>query len=246
MPGINVAEVSYGSDKNGLIWAYLFAAGQPTREIDSESAAEWIGVNASANQAEFIWLHFSLSNTAAERWMRQTLHLPEAYYESLRESVGSTRLEQAGDALVAVIHDVLFDTANLDASSVSTVTLCVTPRLVVSARSETPAFARSPAGGSSRGPAAALNRGVTRAFAAGPSGSAGKYRAPVDQPGRCVRGHITGESHDGDSGGTECFASYFGAAAASARARTGCPVSSAQPAGSLGKRAGLSGIATSG
>jgi zinc transporter len=134
MPGINVAEVSYGSDKNGLIWAYLFAAGQPTREIDSESAAEWIGGNASANQAEFIWLHFSLSNNAAERWMHQTLHLPEAYYESLRESVGSTRLEQAGDALVAVIHDVLFDTANLDASSVSTVTLCVTPRLVVSAR----------------------------------------------------------------------------------------------------------------
>jgi zinc transporter len=62
------------------------------------------------------------------------LQLPEGYYESLRESVGSTRLEQAGDALVAVIHDVLFDTANFDSSSVSTVTLCVTPRLVISAR----------------------------------------------------------------------------------------------------------------
>ena len=134
MPGINVPQVSYGSDKNGLIWGYLFGADGPPKEIDSEAAAEWIGGAPASDQAAFLWLHFSLSNTAAERWMRQSLQLPEGYYESLRESVGSTRLEQAGDALVAVIHDVIFDTANFDSSSVSTVTLCVTPRLVVSAR----------------------------------------------------------------------------------------------------------------
>ncbi len=132
MAKTNVAEVSYGSDRNGLIWAYRFAHSQAPQEIDSDAAALWL--NSSDASAGFVWLHFSLSNAAAERWQRQNLQLPAAYYESLRESVGSTRLEEAGDTLVAVIHDVLFDTANLDSSSVSTVTLCVTPRMVVSAR----------------------------------------------------------------------------------------------------------------
>ncbi len=136
MAKLNVAEVTYGSDRNGLIWAYLFAGANGPQEIDSEAAALWLESSRSASSAptSFIWLHFSLSNAGAERWMRQCLQLPAAYYESLRESVGSTRLEEAGDALVAVIHDVLFDTANLDSSSVSTVTLCVTPRMIVSAR----------------------------------------------------------------------------------------------------------------
>jgi zinc transporter len=80
-----------------------------------------------------LWLHFSLSNTAADRWLRKSLSLPDAFYESLGENIGSTRLEQAGDTLVAVIHDVMFDTS-FDSSSVSTVTLAVTPRMVVSAR----------------------------------------------------------------------------------------------------------------
>ena len=132
MTKFHVPEVPYGSDRNGLIWAYHFAPGLAPQEIDSDAAALW--VEPPSASADFVWLHFSLSNAAAERWLRQMLQLPAAYYESLRESVGSTRLEEAGDALVAVIHDVLFDTANLDSSSVSTVTLCVTPRMVVSAR----------------------------------------------------------------------------------------------------------------
>ena len=69
MPGINVPQVSYGSDKNGLIWGYLFGADGPPKEIDSEAAAEWIGGAPASDQAAFLWLHFSLSNTAAERWI---------------------------------------------------------------------------------------------------------------------------------------------------------------------------------
>lgn len=131
---MKATEVSYGSDKNGLVWAYLFESGQAPREIDSDAAAQWVAAPARDGVAAFVWLHFSLSNAASERWMRQTLQLPDGYYESLRESIGSTRLELASNALVAVIHDVLFDTTNFDSSSVSTVTLCVTPRMVVSAR----------------------------------------------------------------------------------------------------------------
>src|SRR5262249_50989270 len=80
-----------------------------------------------------VWLHFSLSNAASERWMQQHLQLPDSFYELLRESVGSTRLEMEDEALVAVIHDVLFEAA-FDSNSVSTLTLCMKRHLVVTAR----------------------------------------------------------------------------------------------------------------
>jgi zinc transporter len=81
----------------------------------------------------FLWLHFSLANTASEPWLRRHLALPDAFYESLHENVASTRLEQEDDALVATIHDVLFD-FTFDASAVSTVHLCIQPHFLVSAR----------------------------------------------------------------------------------------------------------------
>ena len=80
---------------------------------------------------EFLWLHFSLSNVASEPWLRRYLTLPDAFYESLQSDVDATHLEQDGDALVARIHDVLFD-FTFDAP-VATTTLCVKPRVVVSA-----------------------------------------------------------------------------------------------------------------
>ena len=42
-------------------------------------------------------------------------------------------MEQDGDSLVAVLHDVLFE-FRYDAADVSTVGLCVQPRVVISAR----------------------------------------------------------------------------------------------------------------
>lgn len=116
-----------------MVWAYLFSAGVAPQELDSAGVEAWLAAPPGTGPPAFIWLHFSLSNAAAERWMRQSLQLPDAFFESLRESIGSTRVEQAGDALVAVAHDVLFGT-NFDSSNVSTVTLCVTPYMVVSAR----------------------------------------------------------------------------------------------------------------
>jgi zinc transporter len=80
-----------------------------------------------------VWLHFSLSNAAAEGWMRHNLQLPASFYGLLREDVGSTRLEMEDDAMVAVMHDVLFD-AVFDSTNVSTLTLCMKQHLVVTAR----------------------------------------------------------------------------------------------------------------
>ena len=126
--------IGYGSDKQGLVWAYVFEPERPAREIDCDAAVVFLSTaSPGAGPASFVWLHFSLSNANAERWMRHSLTLPEAFYDSLREKVGSTRLELEDEALVAVIHDVLFSTG-FDSANISTVAVCMEPRLVVSAR----------------------------------------------------------------------------------------------------------------
>src|SRR6185369_643454 len=133
MSQVNPAELAYGSDKTGLVWGYLFRPGQPPRQIECDTALEWLATPAQPNPSEFVWLHLSLSNAAAERWMRQSLQLADAFYEALHEGVGSTRLEVEGDTLVAVMHDVLFN-LSFDAANISTVSVCMDPRLVVTAR----------------------------------------------------------------------------------------------------------------
>jgi len=123
----------YGSDQDGLVWGYHFAPDQPVLPITSESAAEFLASPESAKTGEFLWLHFSLSNSASEPWLQRNLTLPEAFHESLHSSVGSTRLEQDGDSLVVVINDVLFN-FKFDPSDIATTSLCIEPRLLVSAR----------------------------------------------------------------------------------------------------------------
>ena len=129
---METVEATYGSDKGGLVWGYRFEPGSPARLVDCDAAAQLLAEPAPGSRW-FLWLHFSLSNAASERWLRQNLTLAEAFHESLHQAVGSTRLEQDGDSLLAVIHDVLFD-FTFDASDVSTVSLCVEPRVLVSAR----------------------------------------------------------------------------------------------------------------
>ena len=124
-------DTTYGSNEQGLIWGYRFSAGQPAQSLSTEAVPAFLASPAEAG--DFVWLHFSLSNQAAERFMQRSLSLPEAFFESLRSEVGSTRLEVDDGTLLAVIHDVLFD-SSFDASEVGTTTLCIGPRLLVSAR----------------------------------------------------------------------------------------------------------------
>ena len=97
---------TYGSDQHGLVWGYHFAPNHSAQLITSEAAVELL---SAPDSGQFLWLHFSLSNASSEPWLRQNLTLPDAFYESLHTDVGSTRLEQEADSLVALIHDVLFD-----------------------------------------------------------------------------------------------------------------------------------------
>lgn len=107
---MTAAAPEYGSDTSGLEW-----------------------FNDPSKPAGFVWLHFSLSNTRTEPWIRKSLPLAELFYESLHQSVGSTRLEVDDETLVAVVHDVMFN-SNFDSGNISTLTLCLESRPVVSAR----------------------------------------------------------------------------------------------------------------
>jgi zinc transporter len=100
--------------------------------VDADTAAGLLAA-APDGRSWFLWLHFSLSNIATERWLRQHAGLPETFLAGLRDIGVSTRLEQEGEVLIAVIHDVLFD-FGFDAADVATAFLCVDPRLLVSAR----------------------------------------------------------------------------------------------------------------
>src|SRR5437764_15047695 len=124
-------EPTPGPDQDGPIWGYHFVPNQPAQSITSEAAVAFLSAPGPGMPNEFLWLHFSLSNVASEPWLRRYLILPDAFYESLQSDVDATHLEQDGDALVARIHDVLFD-STFDVP-VATTTLCVKPRVLVSA-----------------------------------------------------------------------------------------------------------------
>lgn len=132
MAQVRPSDVGYGSDIHGLVWGYRFAPEQAPVSIGCDAALQWLK-GPKTQDSEFIWLHLSLSNAAAERWMHESLDLSEAFFESLRENTGSTRLELEGDALIGSVHDVLFNTS-FDSANISTVTIWMESRLVVSAR----------------------------------------------------------------------------------------------------------------
>ena len=132
-PAPKSPQISYGSDASGLICGYVFSPDGTSRAIDSAAAAEWLKVHPGADHLGFIWLHFSLSNATAERWMNEHLSLPEHFFETLHEGTGSTRVEHEADSLIAVINDVVFD-FSYDASQIAAVWMCVQHNCVVSAR----------------------------------------------------------------------------------------------------------------
>lgn len=127
------AGAAYGSDSSGLIYGYLFVAGQAARPLDAAAAAGWLQEARAADSKAFVWLHFSLSNVNSEKWLGDYLPLPEDYFDTLREGSGATRIEQAEDCLIAVINDVIYDFSD-DASQTSTLWMCVNRNFVVSSR----------------------------------------------------------------------------------------------------------------
>ncbi len=121
--------VPYGSDKNGLICGFLFTGDAPGTAVDLKRACEWL----AGNERGFVWLHFNLSDIQAETWMKANLDAAPEFFEALHESSRSTRIEDAHEALVAVVNDVAFEFA-FDPAQIETLWVCAGPRLAVTAR----------------------------------------------------------------------------------------------------------------
>jgi zinc transporter len=127
--------LAFGNDLTGLLCAYRFNAEGQAQPLTGDEVTVWVQNMAQANATEFVWLHFNLSHTTSEKWLRRQLTLPDEFYEALREGTRSTRIEYADDSLIAVLNDVLYD-FTFDASEISTLYLSVNPRVLVSARSK--------------------------------------------------------------------------------------------------------------
>jgi zinc transporter len=121
---------TYGSDGSGLVWGFQMGLGGSAIAVGADDAARWLGQQPLAG---FVWLHFNLSNTASERWLRTHAGLADEFYETLHQGSRSTRIEMADDALIAVVNDVLHN-FSVDAADISTLWVHVTPRVVISAR----------------------------------------------------------------------------------------------------------------
>jgi zinc transporter len=126
-------EITYGSHKNGLICGYLFAGKEPGVAIGLDDAVKWLSTEQAKGSADFIWLHFNLTDAGAEPWIEQNLPVVPEFFQALREGSRSTRIEDANDTLVAVVNDVAFE-FSFDPSEIETLWVNVGPRMAISAR----------------------------------------------------------------------------------------------------------------
>ena len=130
---METAGFTYGSDLSGLVWGFLFCRGERTLALDSAAALEWMEDSGRRDGKQFIWLHFNLTNTASEKWLKGHANLAGEFYETLHQGSRSTRIELAGNALIAVVNDVMHD-FSFDAPDISTLWVNVAQNVVISAR----------------------------------------------------------------------------------------------------------------
>lgn len=123
-------DLRYGSDPHGLICGYLFRPGQAGQALGLGEALTWLREPSAPG---FVWLHFTLADASAERWIETELPSVEAFIEALRQGAGATRIGDADDALVAVLNDVAFE-FSFEPSEIETLWLQVSPRLALSGR----------------------------------------------------------------------------------------------------------------
>jgi len=140
-----LVESTYGSDPVGLVSGFRFRPGQAGQEIDSAATVAWLkgatpdrhgeGEPQERLGNEFVWLHFNLSHSACERWLRTQLGLPEDFFEALRQGSSSTRIERLDTALLAVVNDVIYN-FGVASTDISTLWASADHRLLVTARAK--------------------------------------------------------------------------------------------------------------
>ncbi|HZE92145.1 MAG TPA: transporter [Rhizobacter sp.] len=122
----------YGAHKHGLICGFLFSPGANGLPLSLDEAIHWLQTKPS-DSSDFIWLHFDLTDASAQTWMQDHLSLEPEFFEALREGSRSTRIEDAGDNLIAVVNDVAYE-FSFDPSEIATLWMSVSEQVAVSAR----------------------------------------------------------------------------------------------------------------
>lgn len=126
---------NYGSDQTGMICGYLFRPGLPGQQIESEQIKDYLMAANHETSEEYLWLHFNLTNIAAEKWLKANLALSEQFFEALHQGTQSTRIEYADHSLIGVVNDVLFDFA-FNASDTATLWMSADRHVLITARSK--------------------------------------------------------------------------------------------------------------
>lgn len=127
-------DITYGADRTGLLCGYRFENGAPGIPVDLLEAAAWLQDKTPKGKSDFVWLHFNLSDAAAEASIRKHLHAVPEFFEALHAGSRSTRIEDAHDTLIAVVNDVAYEFA-FDPAEMSSLWLNVAPHMALSARS---------------------------------------------------------------------------------------------------------------
>lgn len=127
---MELGNITYGSDPDGLVYGYLLSADQPGRAIHTGEAQAWL---TTPTEGSCLWLHFNLANAASRRWIQDHLPFAAQFIEFLQDETTSTRVELVDNVLMAVINDVLYD-FGFDPEAVSTLWICVQPGIIVTAR----------------------------------------------------------------------------------------------------------------
>ncbi|MDP4302079.1 transporter [Leptothrix discophora] len=130
----------------GLICGYHFSPVDPADDesngsvgtpIEADAAAAWLAAADALDEDSpspgLLWLHFNLAHNSSVRWLEAHAGLPDAFFESLRGGLNSTRLERVDDVLLAVVNDLQFDFA-FEASDTATLLICLDRRLIVTGR----------------------------------------------------------------------------------------------------------------
>lgn len=123
----------YSTEQTGLIYGFRFHPAAAGVEMPAAQLLEGLG-EGEAGDGRFVWLHLNLAHSGSEKWLRTHLNLPEAFYQGLREGPASTRIEHLdGDALLAVINDVIF-TFGCATVEVSSLWVYADPHTLITAR----------------------------------------------------------------------------------------------------------------
>ena len=114
-----------------LIHAHLFNGNGIGKQIDAESALEWLK-NVNNTTSEFIWLHFSSPHGIGKNWL-QYIELPISFKGVLHDERRSSRLSHSHHGLFAVMNDVTYDPAHKKHPEISTLWISIRQRWLLSA-----------------------------------------------------------------------------------------------------------------